>query len=298
MKQDYYSDGQNLTLKISGHEMNNGYNLYYVCRILSDFHSIIDKSYLTLSNKSKMSEKERQILNLRLISVNEGSFSADLALHVLATTQMALPFIVSLNPISIWEIVKQSYEYLKFVLEGFHAGESISIEGGENNTISVINGGTNNNIIVFPQSRDLAIAAFSDYQNLLSNIGEGKGVDNVFIFNKKNNTNMLMDSNDKDLFDPPTKLNEDIIEIRAEIYRVDGHSLTGRLKVISTPEQDIVAGSEYTYELENQRDIWKCAQALLKPALVSVRKEISFNPRTLDMAVSRLRLVSVDKILE
>ncbi len=245
MNKGHISDGQNITFKITGEEMDNGYNLYYVCQALSDFHAIIDKSYLVLGNKRKMSEKERRILNIRLTTVNKGSFNADLIIQILATTQMALPFVISLNPLNVWELFKQAYDYLIFVLEGFFSGESVSIEGGEKNMIAIIKGGSNNSINIFPQARDLAVSAYQDYQSLLSGIGEEKGIDQIYILNKTNNTHVGMNQADKELFETPSKINEELIEIQAEIFRVDGHSLTGRLKVLGTLDNDIIIGAEY-----------------------------------------------------
>lgn len=51
------NDRKLLKIKITGTDMDNGYNLYYLIRTLTDFHTILDKAYLTMHDKGKMLEK-------------------------------------------------------------------------------------------------------------------------------------------------------------------------------------------------------------------------------------------------
>lgn len=76
MNSNKHGDGQLLKFVISGTEMEEGYNLYYLTKSLSDFHSILDKAYLTMNDKGKMQEKDRELFHVKLVDVQDGSFAA------------------------------------------------------------------------------------------------------------------------------------------------------------------------------------------------------------------------------
>lgn len=105
-------------------------------------------------------------------SYHRGSFIGDLSILFTAAYQASFPFVVSLSPKEIWDISKQCYSYLKFVLDAFKRGETVKIEHDSNGNIVIITKGDNNtnNIYIHPEALKLASLAFGDYQDLVNNI--------------------------------------------------------------------------------------------------------------------------------
>lgn len=292
---NYNIDPVKLTFEMTGEEMENGFNLYYINKSLTEFHNILDKSYLILSNRKKITENDRKSYQIKAITIEKGSFIADMLL-ICSNTIITLPFVCSLTPKSMWEIAKQGYQYLKFILGAFQKGEQINIENtGNNNIINVTKGDTNVNIQIYSEAQTLASAAFGDYLNLVSNIGSGKGIGRIRIGERNTaiTTGIAIEENDKTLFQNTKRLSKYPAVFKGKIYRIDGHSFSGRLTVVKSDNQEISTG-DYAYELLNEEDIELCKSAFMKEKKITALSELAFSPSTLKEIVVRFRIIAIE----
>ena len=284
---------KNIKFEIHGNEMEAGYNLHYVVKSLSEFHSILDKAYLVLSDKVKMSESDRNFYQVKMISVNKGSFIADLSLSFMAAYQTTFPFVASLSPKGIWEITLQGYEYLRFVFDAFHKGETIKIENGDNNMVTVVRG-NNNSIKIHPITIQLVGNATNEYQDLVNNIGSGRGIDKISIKEKtKEGNGIFIDAQDKELFQSSKVVDEVPAKFLGKIFRIDGHSCTGRLSVLNSYDKDVLEGKDYSFDLINKEDIALCNSVFMEETEIVALKELNFNPTSLTNSVIRLKIYKI-----
>lgn len=279
---------------MDGPEMEGGYNLYYINNCLSNFHRIIDKAYLVLSDKSRMTERDRDLLKIKVAGFDRGSFKADLSI-LLPLTQLAIPYVTMLSPKRIWAITKQTWELINVVLELKKRKEPIAFTEGENNMINVVQGNNNTIIQIFPESKQLAKDSWKDYQELTRSIAAGK-VDEISITDKttKESNGITIGGYEKQLFQTTKRIETNPVRITAEIYRIDGYALSGKMNVIHS-EDDTVPPGQYGFDLLNEHDILTCGELLMKPSNVTALREITYSPSDWSDVVTRLKIVSLHK---
>lgn len=106
----------------------------------------------------------------------------------------------------------------------------------------------------------------------------------------------MIDKGDKELFQVSKILDETPVKIKGKIFRIDGHSLTGRLTILSSNDINIPIGKEYAYDLLDEKKINACNKSFMKEAEIIALKELIFNPSDLNKSVSRLKIIDVELI--
>lgn len=300
------ADEKLLKIKISGTDMDNGYNLYYLIKTLSDFHAILDKAYLTMHDKGKMLEKERETFVVRLVDVEPGSFMATVGIFFMTVTQLTLSWGAPLNPEGIWEIVKQAYEFLIFSLEANQKGESITIDKSDSNMV-VATRGNGHTINVYQQAFLLAGNAADNYQQLANNIKNQK-LSSILISEiekpeKEQIESLQITQKDKLLFQNMKHTEKVPVDVSVQIFKLDGNNYSGRLKVLDASDSDIEIGKDYNFNiLDNDEDEVKsilalCAKAFMKSSRVTALKLMEFSPTKQGYSMNKFILMSIDDVV-
>ena len=112
--------------KMEGPVLENTIPLDIALIGLNNLQSILNKSYLAISENQRITKKARSEFTITFTEIHKGSIEADLNLIVAAAVavQQTMPFVATLTAKSIWELTQQAFTYLKFVLESVSKGRS------------------------------------------------------------------------------------------------------------------------------------------------------------------------------
>lgn len=102
-----------IKIRINGRGWEENNSLPDLIETLNSFQKIVDGAWLVVNNRQRMTYGERQQFTVRVNNYKLGSFEADLFLHF-----AQVPLILGIsNPGDLWDLVKNSFEVMKFVGE-------------------------------------------------------------------------------------------------------------------------------------------------------------------------------------
>ncbi|RYD07194.1 hypothetical protein N752_01010 [Desulforamulus aquiferis] len=284
-----------ITFKMTGRQFDDGFNLYYILRTLENFHTIIDKSYLTINNKKKMSEKDRDILRVRAFSFEKGSFITNISIDILAATQIVLPYFFSLTPNEIWQLILQGYDYLTFVLKALSKNENIRIEpSGQDNQVNVINGDNNQVIKINKQTLVFVQKAVGDYENLVNNVNPKRGINQIQVFQQPDSKGINITDYEKKLFQGRTIVEKEPVTFIGKVYRIDGIDFRGRLIILKSTDSFLEIGKDYEYEMISKEELDYLTLTFMQTKTITAIKEITIDPVTLKKRIKKLNIISIE----
>lgn len=234
--------------EMHGPVFENGLPIPLTIKSLESVQGIVDRSFLVLSNKKKLSSSDRSQFFLRSRDIQHSSLRADLEL-VFALAQPVLPFISNLGPTGVWEYTKMSFEFLKLIFTARKDGQTIQItNSGDGNTITVITGDQHNtyNAPIYY----IAAGALPHYENLTKQLASDR-VEDIRL-GQNNQRDIGLTLSDADLFHLPSTIEEHILPVSCEIFEFDKYDGEGRLSIF--PEQPIGKG-EYKFSVVGNQDL-------------------------------------------
>ena len=285
-----------LKFKISGSAFNekNGYDLYLLAKGLDNFNSLLEKSYLTISNKHRMSIQDRKIMKVKAFDIRHGSFVADLTISLLHTVPAFLPIVTSQSPSSIWNLTKDGITYLKAVLsENAKGGSFVTDIENESGEVNVYN--NNGDVIiknVHPDTFSYVEKAERNIEAITRLINPSVGFDGIHVTEHANNKKEIsLKVEDKMLFEQKTKLDKEPITFYGEMFHVDGDDFKGKVRVHEGT--DGVDSGEYNFDfLIEDRELLR--ESFLQVRQITALKETEFNPVTLKKKIIRLRIIETE----
>jgi hypothetical protein len=229
-----------IQFEMTGPIFEEGLPIPLTIKSLESVQGIIDRSYLVLSGKKKISASDRGQFYLRSKDIKHSSLHSDLEL-VFAIAQPVLPFITDLGPKGVWEYAKQAFDFLKFVYEARKNGKTASVKvDGNRNTVSVIVGDQVNtyNGPVF----NIALGSLPHYEALAKNLDEDRVT--AIRLGEGAKSEIAFSLSDKDLFALPSTIEETIFPLGCEIFEFDKYDHDGRLNV---PDGQAIPKGEYKF---------------------------------------------------
>jgi hypothetical protein len=224
-------------------------------RSLESVQGLLDRSYLVLSHKQRISAQERSLFFLRSQGIEHGSLFATLGL-VFTAAQPVLPIVSDLGPSGVWEHAKQAFEFLKIIFEAKKQGASVDITQTGDGLINVNTGSqtfvfnspvyyiANNSLPHYEfLSKQLAPERVTDIR-----IGEGRRRD------------IALGLPERELFELPSIVEEKQHSVRGEIFEFDKYEGTGRLNV--EDGQSIPKG-EYRFTVIGKQELSDYIEAML-----------------------------------
>jgi len=241
---------------------------------LNNLQSILDKSYLALSEVQRITKKSRGEFKITFTEIRKGSIDADLDLIVAAVVvaQQTMPFLTALNAKTIWDLTRQSFEYLKFVLESVSKGK-VPTYNQNSDGMLVVNNGDGNTTIINHNTYNVGKETFSDYQNIakLTN----RGVDRILI-DKKDQSGIEINKSNSAIFSPKTQVSEKQIELSCEIFDFNKHKMGGKIAV---PAGQPIPEGDYNFELIGDQGMGPYIESMLKTRVkILCLQERSPNP--------------------
>lgn len=288
-------ESQNITIKLVGKEFENEKNVFLLVESLMNFNKIIEKSYLAISGRKRMNERDRELFQLRAKEFKDGSLIIDLGMYVVSLTQSSLFNSLSLNPKDIWTLVQDGYNYLKAVLSANANGNPVSITG-DNNMIILVNG--NDNYMEFrPEVIPYIQMAEANFEKLAKLSNPEKGVDEITLKNTSlvEKNEIKFGREEREMFEKKTQLENEIVELKATIFKLDAEECNGRLRVLESNDDSIKPNKEYRFDFLQKPSKRVLSEVFLKEVRIYALKETYFNPTSLTKAVSKLRIINVEK---
>ena len=277
-----------ITFKLEGPGLEHGISIHDIAHVFGEFQAIVDKSYLSLAEKRRISSEERKRYSIVATDFRRGSLIADLQLGFIAgVSTLQGVQIVGLQPAEIWEVTKKGYEYLKLLLGLRSKGESPKVQITGDKNLSIIN--RDGNITVNHYIVDAADHSESNYKRLTRTIQAG-GIETISSLDR-GGAGISLDEADRDLFNPKTRMDQGIYQIAADIVRFD--KVTGKGKV-NVPEGQSVPPGPYSFKAIQGGSRIDFILSMTKSGVVlSVLKEMAVHPSGIEHVAS-LHVVSID----
>lgn len=278
------------TLRIKGKEFNDGYNLYYLSKSLINFHTLLEKSYLTIEDKKKMTEQDREKFQVRAYNIREGSFQSDFFIHLSTVAGSLIPLVTSMSPEAVWKLVTESFTYLNTVLAGNRNGMTYTLNADNGSNISVINGDGATIYQVHPDVLNYVNRTERNFENLTRLIDKNKGIESISVRNKEDDIQELyIGEEEKMNFENKRRLDPNPISFKGTIIKADGEGYNGKLRVIEGSE-GIIPG-EYPFEFLVKDDPDKLKSAFLNVKRFNALKETILHTSSLEQKIYKLKII-------
>jgi hypothetical protein len=266
--------GELISLRIEGPILEKNIPLDIALDSLTAFQNIVDKSYLALSKSQRISKKTREEFRITFTKIEKGSLDVDLdmILAAVVTAQMTMPFITNLTPKAIWDLTKNAFNYLKFVLESINKGKLPTYSQTGDGMLLVNNG--DGNITVNQITYNVAKESLCDYQEIAKLTK--RGVERVCFTGKTESDGIEINKSNSNIFSPKTEIVPENIQLTCEIFDFNKHKMGGKIAV---PDGQVVPQGEYNFELIGDQDIAPYVESMLKTEVkLNCLQEISPNP--------------------
>lgn len=288
-------DEKVISYKMEGESFNDGFDFHDTISSLNYFQNILDKAYLTIVNKERMSKTDREIFKIKSTNVRKGSFITDFVLYVGAAVQITYPLINTYYPSLLLDITKEGFDYLRTVLKANKDGNKISVSKIENGDVIVLNIEGDNNSPIYIGSNAYAFAgkSYDDFKNL-SNMIDDKDIKTINATDKLENKKIMkIGIEEKKIFELDTRLDEKPIFIKGKIFRIDVRAKSGKLMVYDSKEGNLL-NREFNFEILADEDIDRCCLVIGKEASFGVFKKVQYYPITLKEQIKSLKIFKVE----
>lgn len=282
---------ERINFRIKGKNFNKetGYDLRTVAKSLDEFGKIIEKAYLVTINEPSLTKENRTNLQIKLMTVEDGSFLGGIDVGVVGTT---LQLFQTIDVKSVIEVTKGAFEFLKLRNKSAKEGVPMTINNSENGIV-VINTGNGNDVkITIPEkSVELAGKAQNNFSALAKLPTKDGEVDSITIEEEGDSISPVIkfDNTIKENFKPSSAYEKDTVEIVGRI--ISATEKTGSGKIVVSDCVDMQAG-EYPFELiDNSPSFFKEKAFSDGMKFVALRR-IKYDPATDKKEVELLKLIS------
>lgn len=252
---------------------------------LGHIQGILDKAYLGLVDRKRLSKEDRSHFFLQTETVKRGSLFADLV--VIFTGQTVLPLVGTLGSTGVWEYTKQTYEFLKLVFDAVKNKQSVSYEWNADRSVVHVNTGTQTQIYNGPVY-NIAQGSVSHYQGL-AQLLEPNRISDIQL-GRPSCRDIGITLSERNLFDFPSRVEDQSHRVNCEIFDFNKFENIGKLHVFAG--QGIQEG-DYKFEVIGNQDVSAYIEAMLRQAVrVTCLRELSENPISGDRIV-RLQVINI-----
>lgn len=206
--------------------------LYEAIGSLREYMNIVDRTYLTLSGKDRLTKREREKYKIIAYRFEPGSLHIDLAIELYELIQLVFPFMMPTGAVGLWELAKATYNFVKTVTELRFKGAEPVIKEDNSTKYYII--GDNNDIIVNP-AITINADKIEDSVQKIGNFIKPGDVERIELKDKEDG-GISITEEEKNLFNPDTVISDKAEAIVAKIYRLDVESRGGKLHILEGME--------------------------------------------------------------
>ncbi len=259
---------EKFTFKLEGPIFQHGVPLHLAIKAWDNFQSVIDKTYLVATESHRIGAKERDRYYLKAINFEHSSFLTNFEIF-LAGTQLALPLLGVLGPQNLWQYTRETFNFLKLICtqqEQDSPSLKIDVQDNQNTIVHIGDTVQNFNGPVF----QIAEKALPKYQDLAHMLEQGK-IEKISA-GEKRNPEIVLSLSDKNLFDFPTKVQDDPIEVNCEIFTFNKFNNVGKLRVV---DGQAIPSGDYSFSISGDQNNVNYIYSMLQP-LVTVQCLLEF----------------------
>lgn len=258
--------------------------LYEAIGSLREYMNIIDRTYLTLADKERLTKKERE--NYRIIGYRftSGSLTVDMAIELVGMVQETFPFLMPAGAVGLWETAKSSYKYARTVLGLWSENKTPEIQQNINcrELVQI----KDCNIEVHP-TVVLNAERIEDNVRAITGYVKKGSIDQISL-RDKNEQGIVITEEEKRLFVPDTEIDDEPETITVNIYRLDKEKRKGKLHVIEGMEP-----KDLLFEIVGDQPVEAYIDALKQDRVkVKTLKEMATNLSGKEY-VARLQLIGL-----
>ncbi|MGB0220828.1 MAG: hypothetical protein ACPGJF_15935 [Sinimarinibacterium flocculans] len=245
--------------EMKGRAFDDGDRLDKVAAGLTALQHVFDGQFRALSEKKRLHEQDRRLLQVRITRYEDGSFIAYLG-AAYTGLQTILPFIY--GTASIWEATKNSFEFLKALYELAHQGKEVQVSQNGNGNTVVISGDTHQvfNGPVYQIGTQI-IGAIREFDDLL----ETEEVERIALDGPEGVPIVRLTSDMKGLFFPPTRVDETPVKLTCDIYDFNKYENIGKARV--AVDQPIPPGN-YKFKNIGDQSVEEFILSMTEPQVV------------------------------
>ncbi len=262
-----------LDFYMNGRLFENGIPVHLMIGGMGSVQSILDRTYLGLSGKRRLTQEDRAHFYIASHGVKHGSCESILGV-VLTGVQTSFPIISALGPAGVWEYAKETYKFLKIAYESLGRGVQPTYSWNSDKSVVEVNTGTQTNIYNGPVYH-IAQLSQPTYIELAKTIHKGD-VSEFRLTQVGAREGVHLSANDANAFLASTHVEDNPIEIECEIYDFNKFDDSGKLRVAANqglPEKD------YRFEVIGKQDDRIYIEAMLRQRVKLVcLKEIGTDP--------------------
>lgn len=274
---------QKISLKIVGSSMEekDGFNLHYLINSLSGINDIIEKTYLYSYDKNRISDEDLEKLIVTMTLPKKGSFKTDIIISIRENIIPLLPLIAE-NGVTLWKAVKESYEFLKLLIDTRKEGSDVQItQSGD----GIIVTGSNNTITINNNIPNLAKQLAPSFQKMANNVN-GQDITEIILDDKNGENDIVLTNEDKERFKKQT-LTSDVSEIlQGKIVSADSMTFKGKIET-----QDGIVSFRVVDELKDES---RFKEIFLNDITIECRKKFEINPSKEE--IIRVTEIIVEKV--
>lgn len=254
---------EELEFKIDGPSLKEGVPIPLAVAALSNFQSIVDKTYLVATDTKRITAKEREKFYLRATEFKQGSLLTYFEI-ALQGVQLGLPLVTAYGPQNIWDLTKDSFSFLKTVCGAVKDGKTPHYEFNNNGDVSLRIGDETHNYN--GPVYQIAQLSLTNYQDLAHLLGKNKLTEISAGVRKTEQSDIYLGSSDREVFDVPTKIKKETTELTCEVFDFNKYKNVGKLSV-AIAGQEIPQG-EYNFSIFGSQDNVDYIYSMLKPEVV------------------------------
>lgn len=258
---------EEMQFKIDGPVFKAGVPIPIAVSALDSFQSVVDKTYLVVTDNKRITSREREKFYLRATEFRQGSLLTFFEI-ALQGVQLGLPLVSSFGPNNIWDLTKDTFAFLKTVCGAVQQGKEPTYQFNNENdgTLNVQIG--DKNYHYYAPVYQIGQMALPQYQQLAGLIGPKKITEISAGPRFSADTDIYLGPNDRDAFKVPTTIKRESIDLQCEVFDFNKYKNVGKLAVKVAGQQ--VPVGEYNFTIMGNQDIVDYIYSMLKPQVVII----------------------------
>lgn len=245
--------------------------LWSLAEALKEFHHIVDKAYISMSGKDKLTKTERKIYKILATNIKKGSTVIDLLIVLPILMQVTFNwYSTGLTVKELWDLVTNSFKLLKIIAEVKQQGKRTIITTHKSPfTFNIINHGDNVNISIGDILNKVTLKNEPHIKNLAKVVDE-ENISYISVLDQKEK-GIILTSRENKLFNPETFIDKSPFEFKGKIFKLDIESRKGRLRVLEGDYR----GEEYSFQIIGRQNMEVYVDALKEPySIIIALKEM------------------------
>lgn len=271
---------------------NERYDLKKLLKGLEAVEALLEKTYVHISGKERFTDSDEKNFKITISDVRPGSFKATLDIIMNSVVLPLFPLLTAQEPKDIWNLLKESYGYLKVILSAKKEGKTVELKNDGNGNTNVIVSGNNNVITVNEIVPDLSRKLSSTFGEL-NKVANSAGVNSIEFGDQENGDSILLNNATKDIFEKRTILESKIYEFEGSIYSIDTFKYKGKLRVTSGNKQIPNGDYKFVFIDGDEVSIQKIRESLRSSKKFKCLRRIQFNPDNLKETIVELKIIEI-----